>query len=76
MNQFEFVIAIVAVVMIASIFKARYRFQAGRTPQQDGEAERLRDEVKILRDRVAVLERIATDKESTLEREIERLRDR
>ena len=37
---------------------------------------RLRDEVKQLKERLAVLERITVEKENSLEREIERLRDR
>ncbi|HEX8076617.1 MAG TPA: hypothetical protein VF511_02295, partial [Chthoniobacterales bacterium] len=38
------------------------------------EALHLKDEVKRLRDRVAVLERIATDKNHLLEQEFEKLR--
>jgi len=76
MNPFEMVVIIVAITAIASIFKARYSTRHSRAEMQsDPEAYRLREEVKMLRDRVAVLERIATDKESSLEREIERLRD-
>ncbi|HEY6916507.1 MAG TPA: hypothetical protein VI381_02595 [Allosphingosinicella sp.] len=76
MNPFEMVVIIVAITAIASIFKARYSSRHNRTDaQSEAESLRLRDEVKMLRDRVAVLERIATDKETSLEREIERLRD-
>jgi hypothetical protein len=42
----------------------------------DPEAERLRAELKALKDRVAVLERLATDSSSALEREFDRLRER
>ena len=42
----------------------------------DPEAERLRAEVKALKDRVAVLERLATDSSTALEREFEKLKDR
>ena len=77
MNQFEMVVIIVAIVMFAGIMRARYSSIGRRKAvEDDPEALRLRDEVKTLKDRIAVLERIATDKESTLEREIERLRDR
>jgi hypothetical protein len=77
MNQFEMVVIIVAIVMFASVLKSRYSSAHRRKAvEDDPEALRLRDEVKTLKDRIAVLERIATDKESTLEREIERLRDR
>jgi hypothetical protein len=36
----------------------------------------MREEIKMLRDRLAVLERITIEKENSLEREIEQLRDR
>ena len=75
------VILIVAMVMVAGVLKARYG--AGRdrqgnplaTPGNDAETQRLREEVKVLRERLQVLERITVEKESSLEREIERLRD-
>ncbi|MEO9600829.1 hypothetical protein [Parasphingorhabdus sp.] len=43
----------------------------------DADAERMREEIKYLKDRVAVLEQITTDSHSTkqLESEIEQLRD-
>ena len=40
------------------------------------ETARLRDEVKQLKERLQVIERITVEKENSLEREIERLRDR
>jgi uncharacterized protein YlxW (UPF0749 family) len=40
------------------------------------EARALRDEVRQLKERVQVLERIAVEKENSLERQIEELRDR
>ena len=40
------------------------------------ETRRLRDEVRTLKDRIQTLERIAVDKESTLARQIDELRDR
>ncbi|MBA2936316.1 hypothetical protein HZF05_19715 [Sphingomonas sp. CGMCC 1.13654] len=42
----------------------------------DAENQRLREEVRALKDRIAVLERIATDSPTQLDREIEALRDR
>jgi len=72
-------VAIVAIVMFAVVMKARYRYQ-GRTdaasPEEKAETLRLRDEVKQLKDRIHVLERIAVEKEDTLTRQIEQLRDR
>jgi hypothetical protein len=77
MNPYEMVVAIVVIGAIASTLQARFKF-AGRRARTaaDPEAIRLREEVKALRERIQVLERIATDKEGQLEREIERLRDR
>ena len=75
MNQYEFVLGIIVIVMVTSIIKARYKFH-GRRPADTGEAQRLQEEVRTLKERIAVLERIATDKSSALEREIEQLRDR
>jgi uncharacterized protein YlxW (UPF0749 family) len=68
--------------MIASIFKSRHggerhrrRHQGEEQPGvESSETIRLRDEVKQLKDRLAVLERITVEKENSLEREIERLR--
>jgi hypothetical protein len=75
MNQYEFILGIVIVVMIASIFKSRFRY-SGRQSVEGPEAQRMREEIRGLKERIQVLERIATDKESALEREIEQLRDR
>ena len=79
----NFVVLIVAIVMIAGIFKARFRYAhkyGPRMAEGEGraamaEAERLREEVKQLKERLHVLERITVEKESSLEREFARLRD-
>lgn len=78
MNQYEFVLGIVIVVMVTSLVKYSLRLKGRTSPTEAGagEAERLRDEVRTLKERIAVLERIATDKSTMLEREIEELRDR
>ena len=82
MNQFEMIVAIVAIVSIAGIIRAKYgivRRHRGEELVQRGpdpEAERLRAEVKTLKERVAVLERLATDSTSALEREFDKLRER
>ena len=70
------VVVIVAMALIAGILKPRYKAGVVETPARDSDADRLRDEVRALKERIAVLERIATDKDSHLDREIERLRDR
>lgn len=78
MNPFEMVAIIVVAVMIATVLKARYHRRGGdeAEPQERAETLRLRDEVKQLKERLHVLERIATDKENSLARQIEELRDR
>lgn len=79
MNPFEMVAVIVVAVMIASVLRARYHHRSGGgeiTPEQHGETLRLRDEVKELKERIKVLERITVDKENSLSKEIESLRDR
>jgi uncharacterized membrane protein len=75
------VVIIVAMVMIGSIVRAaiaggnRRREREG-DPAAEIEKQRLRDEVRQLKERLAVLERITVEKENSLDREIERLRDR
>jgi hypothetical protein len=77
------VIMIVTIVMIGSVLSAyfggKYRRRHHRDeapPRDDGETLRLREEVKLLRERLAVIERITVEKENSLAREIEQLRDR
>lgn len=79
MNSGELmVVLIVAIVMITSIFKARVRTR--QSFAEDGsdtvENQRLRQEVADLKERLKVLERITVEKENSLAREIEQLRDR
>lgn len=84
MNPFEMVVLIVAIVMIASVAKARYRAaeprrdeaEAPRPLGPDPENRALREELRALKARVVTLERIATDRSTDLDREIEALRDR
>ena len=81
MNPFEMVAIIVVAVMIASVLRAKYghsrrRDRDGVSAQEHAETLRLREEVKALKERLHVLERIAVEKEDTLTRQIEELRDR
>jgi uncharacterized protein YlxW (UPF0749 family) len=79
MNSGELmVVLIVAIVMIASIFKARSKFhyQSEGDPASRDENRRLREEVQQLKERLKVLERITVEKENSLAKEIESLRDR
>ena len=81
MNPFEMVAIIVVAVMVASVLRAKYSHRhrnegAGVSAEERAETLRLRDEVLQLKDRIHVLERIAVEKEDTLSRQIEELRDR
>ena len=74
-------IVIVAIVMLASIIRAgmgsgRRRMGCEDDSQAQLENQRLREEVLQLKERLKVLERITVDKENSLAREIESLRDR
>ena len=73
------VVLIVAIACTTGILKARYAAARPRKIKNeathDPDAARLRDEVRTLKDRIAVLERIATDRTTGLDHEIERLRD-
>ena len=80
MNPFEMVAIIVVAVMIASVLRAKYshsrRGEAEADPREHAENIRLREEVKELKERIKVIERITVEKENTLSRQIEELRDR
>lgn len=83
MNPFEMVVLIVAITAVASIYRAKYgvvRRNKGEdfVRPDNGENDRLREELRSLKERVAVLERIATDNDRgiALDREIEALRRR
>lgn len=80
MQVFEMVVLIVAIVTVGRIIQSRYNSRAAMpAPAEDSaEAAQLRGEVRSLKERIAVLERLATDDNSSvrLDREIEKLRDR
>jgi uncharacterized protein YlxW (UPF0749 family) len=73
-------VVIVAIIMLGSIIKASFRGPRHRfvvsDQQTQAENRRLHSEVEALKDRIKVLERIAVEKENSLTREIESLRDR
>ena len=87
-NPFGMVVAIILIVTIGKVLQARYRHERGETDAQtfrpatnasEAENQRLREELKSMKERLAVLERLATDANDSgarLDREIERLRDR
>lgn len=81
-------VIIVAIIMVASIIRTKvrgpYSGRWGRWGHADdqmqmqtqAENQRLRDEVGELKERIKVLERITIEKENSLSREIESLRNR
>jgi hypothetical protein len=84
------IVVIVAIGCFTEVLKARYRAHHGVTTDKDGNEtaapvtdRALEREVTELRERIRVLERIATDSNTTtalesrrIEQEIEALRDR
>jgi hypothetical protein len=78
MNQYEFIIALVFIVGVISILRRRMGVRHGweRPVEDSRENDRLREEVKELKERLKVLERITVEKENSLASEIESLRDR
>jgi hypothetical protein len=86
MNPFEMVIGIVLIVTIGSIVRAKYGVRRDHRGGEhfvghagnDAETKALQTEIRALKERIQVLERIATDhnRAATLDEEIERLRDR
>jgi len=92
MNPFEFVLGIILIVTIGKVLQARMghhrrdrddddRTSRGRRtlmsdPDESAETVRLKEEVRALKDRLQVLERITVEKEGSLNREIDSLRDR
>jgi hypothetical protein len=90
MNWAEMVVAIVAISVIGSILRAKFGVPrtdrvrrrrgsedlASGSAQPDPESDRMRDEIKTLKERIVVLERITTESNAavSLDREIEKLR--
>lgn len=79
-------VLIVAIVMFASVVRAIFGVsrhgRRGRNSRDEAlpardtaETMRLREEVRGLKERLAVIERITVEKENSLAREIEQLRD-
>lgn len=73
---FLFVLAIIVAAMV--IQSRRGRADPAEPSVADYQAAQLRDEVRQLRERIQVLERVITDTHGSadLDREIDRLRDR
>ena len=81
----EMVVGIVLIVSVASVIRAKMGVRKDKWGNEhhvnDGanaaEARRLQEEVRTLKERISVLERVITDNHSVsnLDREIEKLRD-
>ena len=90
MGPFEMVVAIIAIITIGKIISAKQKAKHGIIEDEDmlgnktqrlignSDTQAMQDEIKILKDRIHVLERIATDNNSAndLNRQIEELRGR
>ena len=82
MNGQEFVLILVLMVFVFTIIRHKMGIPVRSMRQMRGEPEdsqetlRLREEVKELKERLKVLERITVEKENSLSHEIESLRDR
>ncbi len=82
MNPFEFTLAALLMVFVFTIIRhkmgipLRSMRQMRGDPEDSQETLRLREEVKALKERLQVIERITVEKENSLAKEIESLRDR
>lgn len=90
MGPFEMVVAIIFIVTIGKIIQTKQKAKHGIVEDEDflgtkthrllnnADTQQMQDEIRALKDRIQVLERIATDNNSThdLNRQIEELRRR
>lgn len=90
MGPFEMVVAIILIVTVGKIIQNKQRAKHGIIEDEDmlgnktqrlignNDTKAMQDEIKMLKDRIQVLERIATDNNSAtdLNRQIEELRGR
>lgn len=77
MNLPEVIVAIMIAVLVASIVRTRIRHQGDRgvEPAPTAEMTQLRREVDQLKERLAVLERITVERENSLARQIDDLKN-
>jgi len=90
MGPFEMVVAIILIVTIGKIIQTKQKAKHGIVEDEDfmgtkthrllnnAETQQMQDEIRGLKERIQVLERIATDSSSAndLNRQIEELRSR
>jgi hypothetical protein len=89
-DPFTMVVAIVLIATIGKVLSSRYKAQAGIVEDVDmlgnttqrqlesGDTQKMQDEIRTLKERIQVLERIATDNSSAndVSRQIEALRQK
>lgn len=89
-NPFAMVVAIILIITIGKVMRSRYKAQNGIIEDVDmmgnksqrriegADTGKMQDEIKVLKDRIQVLERIATDNSSAADvsRQIEALRQK
>ncbi len=78
MNPYEFVLAIVLIVTIGSVLRSRRRREGRRSEQAEEPARqdpKTTDRLETLEERVAVLERIVTDRGYELRQKFRDLED-
>ena len=90
MGPFEMVVAIILIVTVGKIIQTKQKAKLGIIEDEDmlgnktqrmigtNDTSAMQDEIRALKDRIQVLERIATDNNSVtdLNRQIEELRNR
>ncbi len=89
-DPFTMVVAIVLIATIGKVLSSKYKAQNGIVEDVDmmgnvkqrviesGDAQKMQNEIKVLKERIQVLERIATDNSSAndINRQIEALREK
>ncbi len=75
MRPFEFVLAILAMVFIFRLVQMQLTHMHEKKKKAPTVDDELLDKLAVLEERVQVLERIVTDKQSDLEREFRDLRN-
>lgn len=75
MNVFYFIVAIVAITTFGKILSEYLKRRGDHDPKLELENRELRKELEAMRDRLHTLERITVEKENSLAREIDDLRN-
>jgi thiamine biosynthesis lipoprotein ApbE len=89
-DPFTMIVAIVLIVTIGKVLSSKYKASHGIVEDEDmlgnktqrvigsNDTQAMQDEIRTLKDRIQVLERIATDNSSAndINRQIEALRDK